>query len=136
MFNLAELAAHAAANNNSNSRTPMYELPLEEARQRVVVKDGNRKVAEDGSQALTLTIGKITLSLDAVAPKATRINATKEQVDTFKEQLQEAVKAGVFDEAIIAAQAKANPNKAVAPIEVAPIEVDTDIEGAEDNAYL
>lgn len=110
-FDFSALAASAVANNNSKSggATPSYLLPLEEARKAVKIKDGNKVAKEDGSQALTLVIGRITIALDAIAPKATRINATAEQVEGFTATLTEALEAGAFDEAIVEAQAKANP---------------------------
>lgn len=110
-FDFSALAASAVANNNArgSSSTPSYLLPIEDARKAVKIKDGNKTPKEDGSQALTLVIGRITIALDTIAPKATRINATKEQVEAFTEQLQAGVDAGAFDEAIVAAQAKANP---------------------------
>ena len=116
MFDFSELAACAVANNNAagNGTTPSYLLSLEDARAAVKIKDGNKQAKEDGSQALTLSIGRITISLDAVAPKATRINATAEQVEGFTTQLQAALEAGAFDAAILSAQAKANPANRVA----------------------
>jgi organic hydroperoxide reductase OsmC/OhrA len=62
---------------------------------------------EDGSQALTLKLGKRKVGLDAVKPKATRINASAEQVAAFTETLLAGVQAGAFDEAIKAVQAAA-----------------------------
>lgn len=120
-FNFAELALSAVANNNAkgNGRTPSYLLEIEEARKAVKIGDGNKKAAEDGSQALTLTIGRITIALDAIAPKATRVNATAEQVEGFTAQLRAALEAGAFDEAIVAAQAKANPANKVATTKAA-----------------
>ena len=116
MFDFSALAAAAVANNNAkgNGTTPSYLLPLDEARKAVKIADGNKKKSEDGSQALTLTIGRITIALDVIAPKATRVNATAEQVEAFTAQLQAAVDAGAFDEAIVAAQFKANPANKVA----------------------
>lgn len=125
-FDFSALVASAVENNNSKSggSTPSYLLPIEEARKAVKIKDGNKVAKEDGSQALTLTIGRITIGLDAVAPKATRINATAEQVEQFTAVLKEALDAGAFDEAIIAAQAKANPANKVAAAKEAIVEAD------------
>lgn len=110
-FDFGALAAQAVNNNNAKSggATPSYLLPIEEARKAVKIKDGNKVAKEDGSQALTLVIGRVTIALDAVAPKATRINAAADQVEAFTATLQEALEAGAFDEAIVEAQAKANP---------------------------
>ena len=115
-FDFSALASQAVANNNSRSgsATPSYLLSIEDARKAVKIKDGNKVAKEDGTQALTLTIGRITISLDAIAPKATRINASKEQVEAFTEQLQAGLDAGAFDAAIVEAQAKANPANKVA----------------------
>jgi hypothetical protein len=135
MFDFSQLAASAVANNNSKGagRVPSYLLPIEEARAVVKISDGNKKPAEDGSQAITLTIGRVTIALDAVAPKATRINATAEQVEAFTATLQAAVDAGAFDEAIVAAQTKANPaNRKVA----APTTSGELVEGAPDGVDL
>lgn len=135
-MSLAALAQFAVNNNNNRaSKTPTYLLPIEEARTVVKIKDGNKKPKLDGSQALTLTLGKIVLALDAVKPGATRINALPEQVEEFTALLQDALDAGEFDDAIIQAQAKADPaNKPVASDlveenveeEVAPEGVDLD----------
>jgi len=108
-FDFSELAAAAVRNNYNNGSTPSYLLSIEEARKAVKVKDGNRKAAEDGSQALTLILGRVALSLDVIAKGATRINATKDQVEAFSAKLVSAVEAGAFDAAIVEAQAKANP---------------------------
>jgi hypothetical protein len=115
-FDFSALKANAVANNNSKTggAVPSYLLSLDDARLAVKIKDGNKKPAEDKTQALTLTIGRITIALDAIAPKATRINATEEQVPDFTAQLQAALTAGAFDAAILEAQAKANPANRVA----------------------
>ena len=120
-FDFSALAANAVANNNSRASgaTPSYLLNIEDARKAVKIKDGNKVAKEDGSQALTLTIGRITIGLDAVAPKATRINAAADQVEAFTEQLQLALEAGAFDTAIVEAQAKANPANKVAAAKAA-----------------
>lgn len=115
-FDFSALAESAVANNNTRgtSSVPSYLLDIDKAREAVKIKDGNKVAKEDGSQALTLTIGRITVSLDVIAPRATRINATAEQVEGYTAQLQEALEAGAFDSAIVAAQAKANPANKVA----------------------
>ena len=116
-MSLAQLAAFAVANNNTSAtRTPIYDLSIEDARARVKIGDGNKQPREDGQQALTLSLGKHKLPLDVIAEKATRINAPAEQVEAFTVALQDAVNAGDFDVAIQEAQAKADPaNKPVAP---------------------
>lgn len=136
-FDFSALASAAVANNNSKtgSSVPSYLLPLEEARKAVKIKDGNKTAKEDGSQALTLTIGRITIGLDAIAPKATRVNATADQVEAFTEQLQAALEAGAFDDAIIEAQAKANPANKVASAKEALVEAERE-EGAPEGVDL
>jgi len=143
-FDFSALASQAVANNNSRSgsATPSYLLTIEEARKAVKIKDGNKVAKEDGTVALTLTIGRITVALDAVAPRATRINCSADQVEAFTEQLQAGLDAGAFDEAIVAAQFKANPANKVKvakesledPIaEQAPEGVDLDALEADDS---
>jgi hypothetical protein len=136
-FDFSALAAQAVANNNSKSSgsTPSYLLPIEEARLAVKIKDGNKVAKEDGSQALTLTIGRITIALDVIAPKATRINAEADQVEAFTEQLQAALDAGAFDEAIVEAQAKANPANKPAVAKEALVEAERE-EGAPEGVDL
>ncbi len=125
-MDLASLAASAVNNNNAKAagKTPVYAISVEEARGRVVIGDGNRKANEDGSQALTLRLGKITLSLEAIKPNATCVNATAEQVEDFTSVLQAGVDAGTFDDAIAEAQAKADPANKVAP---APVVEDDEV---------
>ena len=137
MFDFSALAANAVSNNNSrtSSTTPSYLLSIEEARVAVKIKDGNKVAKEDGSVALTLTIGRITVALDAIAPKATRINASKEQVEAFTEQLQAALDAGAFDDAIIASQFKANPANKVKVVKEALVEAERE-EGAPEGVDL
>lgn len=137
MFDFSALAANAVSNNNSrtSSTTPSYLLSIEEARVAVKIKDGNKVAKEDGSVALTLTIGRITVALDAIAPKATRINASKEQVEAFTEQLQAALDAGAFDDAIVAAQFKANPANKVKIVKEALVEAERE-EGAPEGVDL
>lgn len=108
-FDLSALAAFAVTNNFSQSRggVPVYELSIEDARAKVFIVDGNKVPAEDGSQALTLKLGKRKVALDAVKANATRINATVDQVPTFTETLKAALAAGAFDAAIRDTQAAA-----------------------------
>lgn len=134
---LSTLAAFAVNNNNAKSTgaVPTYALPIEAAREAVKVKDGNRVAKEDGSQALTLVIGRVKISLEQIAKGATRVNATAEQVEDFTAVLLTAVANGEFDEAIITAQAKADPANKPDPVvgeelpEEAPEDVDLDMLG-------
>jgi len=109
MFDFSQLAQFAVSNNFSQARggVPVYDLSIEDARAKVVVVDGNKVPNEDGSQALTLKLGKRKVSLDVVKKNASRINATAEQVSGFTETLLAALAAGAFDEAIKAVQAAA-----------------------------
>lgn len=105
-MSLELLAAAAVANNFTagNSRTPIYELSIEDARAKVKIKDGNKKPKEDGSQALVLGFGKKNLPLDVIKAGATRVNATADQVEQYTTILQEAIDNGSFDDTIAAAQ--------------------------------
>lgn len=105
---LQNLAQFAVASNFAKPQggPRLFEITVEEARAKVVVRDGNKTPAKDGSQALTLALGKNKLSLEVIAAGATRVNATKEQVEDFTAQLLAAVQAGEFDAAIAAAQAE------------------------------
>jgi hypothetical protein len=109
VFDFSALQAFAVTNNFSQSRggVPVYDLSIEVARAKVFIVDGNKVPAEDGSQALTLKLGKRKVSLDAVKKGATRINASAEQVEAFTAALTAALAAGAFDEAIRATQAAA-----------------------------
>ena len=112
-----ELLAAAATGTATRSGAPAFHsVSVEEARGSVKVKDGNRKPAEDGSQKLTVILGKHTLPLDCIKAGTTRVAVTAEQVEGYTEALLGAVADGLFDEAIAAAQvlAKAQAEKAAA----------------------
>ena len=116
-MSLQSLAAFAVANNNAKaaSRAVQYwTLSAEELRDYAKIKDGNKKPAEDGSQALVIFLGKVRVNLDVVAPKATRINASADQVEQFVGILETAVAEGSFDEALLEAADKLNPANKVA----------------------
>lgn len=108
-FDFSALQAFAVSNNFTQSRggVPVYELSIEDARAKVVIVDGNKVPAEDGSQALTLKLGKRKVSMEAVKAGATRINATAEQVEAFTATLKAALEAGAFDAAIKETQGSA-----------------------------
>lgn len=137
MFDFSALAANAVANNNSKSggTTPSYLLDIDAAREAVKIKDGNKTPKADGSQALTLVIGRITISLAVVAPGATRINCTSDQVEAYTAQLQAGLDAKAFDEAIVEAQAKANPANKVKVVKEALVEAERE-EGAPEGVDL
>lgn len=104
---LATLKLHAASSGAASSTTPVYQLGIDAARKAVKIKDGRKVKAEDGSQDLVLTLGRITLGLDAIAAGTNRIQATAEQVEEFTAALQAELDNGLFDEAIVEAQGKA-----------------------------
>lgn len=106
---LTALAQFAAKSNytQANNRKRVWELSIEEARETVKVRDGNRTPAADGSQALVLGLGRHNLGLDVISKGATRVNAAADQVAAFTVALSEAVAAGTFDGEIVKAQAAA-----------------------------
>lgn len=111
---LAQFAVAQNFNRSAPQRTPIEDLSIDEARALVKVGDGNKKPAADGSKALVLRLGKVLVGLDAIAPEATRVNATAEQVAEFTTVLEAELKAGTFDAAIAAAQVKIREGKAAA----------------------
>lgn len=116
MITLADLQAAATGTATRSGAPAFHSVSVEEARNSVKVKDGNRKPAEDGSQKLTVVLGKHTLPLDCIKPNTTRVAVTAEQVEGYTDALVAAVNDGLFDEAIEAAQvlAKAQAEKAAA----------------------
>ena len=111
---LSALAQFAAKSNytQANNRKRLWDLSIEEARAAVKVRDagkrdGNRNLAEDGSQALVLGLGRRYLSLDVISKGATRVNASADQVEAFSAVLLAAVEDGAFDDEIVKAQAAA-----------------------------
>lgn len=112
---LADLQAKAIGTQRAGA-TPYHAKTVEEARTDVKIKDGNRKPAEDGSQALTVVLGKHTLPLDVIKAGTTRVVVTAEEVEGYTAALQEAVNSGMFDAAIEQAQVlgKAQAEKAAA----------------------
>lgn len=116
MITLDLLAAAATGTATRSGAPAFHSVSVEEARASVKVKDGNRKPAEDGSQKLTVVIGKHTLPLDCIKAGTTRVAVTAEQVEGYSEALLGAVADGLFDVAIAKAQvlAKAQAEKAAA----------------------
>ena len=111
---LAQFAVAQNFNRSPVQRTPIEDLSIDEARALVKVGDGNKKPAADGSKALVLRLGKVLVGLDAIAPEATRVNASADQVAEFTAVLEAEVTAGTFDAAIAAAQVKIREGKAAA----------------------
>jgi hypothetical protein len=117
---LASLAQFAVKNNNTRAvTTPLHELSIEDARAKVTVVDSNKVKPEDGSQALALRLGRLSVALDVIAPDATRLNIAADQVEDVTSQLLEAVAAGTFDDAIIDAQLRSVPKPVVAELPAA-----------------
>ena len=104
---LQDLAAVATGTTTRSGALPFHQVSVEDARASVRVKDGNRKPAEDGTQKLTVVLGKYTLPLDPIKAGATRIFATEEQVEGYTEALLQAVSEGLFDAEITVAQERA-----------------------------
>ena len=105
VISFADLALAATGTTSTRSGAPAFHtVSVEEARTSVKIKDGNRKPAKDGSQMLTVTIGKHTLPLDRIKAGTTRVAVTAEQVEGYTTALQNAVNDGAFDEVIGKAQ--------------------------------
>jgi hypothetical protein len=110
-MSLENLVQFAVSNNNSRGAgaTPIHKLSVEDARSRIIIRDGN-KTKKEGSQALVLGCGRRVLPLDIIKKGSTRLNVEDAQVEAVTEQLQAAIDEGAFDEAIKEAQeALANP---------------------------
>ena len=116
MISLAQLAEAATGTASRVAGPTYYSVSVEEARASVKVKDGNRKPNEDGSQKLTVVLGKHTLPLDCIKAGTTRVSVTAEQVEDYTAALVAAVVDGLFDDAIAKAQelGKAAAEKAAA----------------------
>lgn len=132
LLGLEELAVK---NNNSRAtKTPLYELSVEEAREFVKVGDSRRNKPEgDTMQGLDLKLGKVKVAIGGVAglPKGTScLNTPAERVEEVTEALLKAVAAGEFDAAIAEAQAKIVPAAKVA--EVAELPEDLDLSELDD----
>jgi len=110
---LAAAAVNTATRTNS---TAFHTLTVADARPLVKIKDGNRKPAEDGSQKLTVVIGKHTLPLDFIKVGTSRIAVTADQVEGYTAAIQIEIDNGSFDEVIEKAQvlAKAQYEKSLA----------------------
>ena len=115
-ISLIDLAASAVVGSSRSASKGIHAMSIEEARVAVKIKDGNRKPAEDGSQKLTLVLGKHTLPLDAIKAGSTRLQVSAENVAAYTAALESHVEAGAFDESIVKAQelAKAQYEKAIA----------------------
>ena len=112
----ADLQAAATGTVSRTGAPAFHAVSVEEARTFVKIKDGNRKPAVDGSQNLTVVLGKHTLPLDCVKAGTSRVPVTEEQVEGYTDALQTAINEGLFDGDIANAQvlAKAAAEKAKA----------------------
>ncbi len=121
---------------------PFHMLSIEEARERVVIKDGNRKPNEDGSVKLTVTVGKHTLPLDCIQAGTTRLDVSvakanelgitiEDAIVGYTDSLKGEVNSGAFDEALLHAQelAKAQADKPRAERTVKPAVAVEETEG-------
>jgi hypothetical protein len=104
--NLQSLAAFAAT---SVSRTAAPKnaslLSVEDARAVVKINiQAPKGTVDAGKQYVTLKLGQVKLSLDAVAPKLDRLAVEEEQIDHVVGILQAAIDDGTFDDAIVVGQ--------------------------------
>lgn len=127
-FDLSALAEFVATPVNRTAAPKNASLlTLEEARAAVVVNVADPKGSVDaGKKYVTLKLGQRKLALDAIKPKADRLAVTEDQVEGVTATLLGAITDGVFDEAIVAAQAaiKASYEAAQAKKESAQAEAD------------
>jgi hypothetical protein len=129
---LEMLSAAATGSATRAASRAFHTLSVEEARGSAKIKDGNRKPAEDGSQKLTVVIGKHTLPMDCIKAGTSRIAVTADQIVGYTEAIQGLIDNGSFDEAIEKAQGLAKAqyekatNKAPAPAPEATEGLDLD----------
>jgi hypothetical protein len=100
LLDLAKFAAKAAGRK---SATSIQDLSIEDARKSVKISDGN-KVKSETEQGLKLSLGRRSVSLDAVQTGATKLVIPTADVEAVTAVLQAAIDAGDFDAAITAAQ--------------------------------
>lgn len=103
---LEMLAASAVSNVSRGASKAVHTLTVVEARAAAIIKDGNKKPAEDGSKKLTVVLGKHTLPMDCIRVGTSRLAVTADQVEAYTEALQNLINEGKFDEAIEKAQAQ------------------------------
>lgn len=105
-FDLSSLAQFAAT-TVSRTAAPKNAslLSVEEAREVVKINVAEPKGSVDvGKQYITLKLGQVKLSLEAIAPKMDRLAVDEANVADVSATLQAAIDAGTFDEAIVAGQ--------------------------------
>ncbi|WP_394204449.1 hypothetical protein [Shewanella waksmanii] len=93
------LINHGAGNK---VKKRLWELTLEECRQRTKVHEAHD--CDDDYRILTLKLGKKVLSLEQVHQGCTRLRVPRGKVVEMRERLLDAVKQGLFDDEITAAQ--------------------------------
>lgn len=112
-----EMLAESATGSASRAATKSFRtMSIEDARAEVKIKDGNRKPNEDGSQKLTVVIGKHTLPMTCIKAGTSRIAVSADQVEGYTSAIQGLIDNGSFDEEIGKAQilAEAQYQKALA----------------------
>lgn len=110
-----DFAAFAVTASSNSSRVSIKDLSVEEAREHVKVVDGNIKKPVEGFQGLTLKLGRVKVAMDALAPKASKIQVPEDQVEAATEAMLAEVMAGTLDTAIEEALTRLNEVKAAAP---------------------
>ncbi len=124
---LAQFAATTVTRSAAPKNASL--LSVEEAREAVQINVAEPKGSVDaGKQYITLKLGQVKLSLEAIAPKMDRLAVEEDQVEAVSAVLRENIDAGVFDEAIVAGQkqiadgyakAQARKNAKLEPVEAA-----------------
>jgi len=95
-----DFAAAAVTRTSTRSTVSIKDLSVKDAREHVKVVDGNQKKPEEGFQGLTLKLGRVKISMDALAPKAQKIRVPDDQVEAVSALMLEKVAAGELDAAI------------------------------------
>ena len=99
---LAELAEYATGTQARNK--PLHEMSVIEAVKHVKIVDSYKTPKANGEQALTLQFGRRKLPLDAIKDGATKLVVPAGAVEYTTTVLQDAIKAGAFNNVIIEAQ--------------------------------
>ena len=133
--NLQSLAAFAAT-TVSRTAAPKNAslLSVEDARAVVKINIQEPKGSVDvGKQYVTLKLGQVKLSLEAIAPKLDRLAVEEAQLEEVTAILQKNIDEGVFDEAIVEGQARIAEGYAAAQAKKnAPAEVPAEAETEEE----
>lgn len=131
LSSLAQFAASTATRTAAPKNASL--LSVEDARAVVKINVQAPKGSVDvGKQYITLKLGQVKLSLEAIAPKLDRLAVDEAQIEEVSAVLQTNIDEGVFDEAIVAGQAQikkgyeaSQARKAAAeaePVEAATVE--------------